>query len=196
MCAGRALPPPVPAPPPINSAPQGARIERPPRRPARRLLAAPEQGAAPPDPRAAPPRRRAGPRARWAPRLRRGCYLSPMKRGGAQPLLAVTKGMGTPMPLKSPVEALQGLCGPLAARRGRPRQWEGVTAPYGAWGRAPVPGRWPGCRGACAARTRGARCHPVNCVSRETLLQACLQFDSVNLWCYTYTVIYTLYTRS
>ena len=78
----------------------------------------------------------------------------------------------------------------------RPRQWEGVTAPHGAWGRAPVPGQRPGCRGACAARPRGARCHPVNCVSRETLLQSWLQFDSVNLWCYTYTVIYTLYTRS
>ncbi len=50
--------------------------------------------------------------------------------------------------------------------------------------------------GACAARPRGARCHSVNCVSRETLLQAYLQFNCVNLWCYTYTVIYTFYTRS
>ena len=128
MCAGRALPSPVPAPPPINSAPQGARIERPPSAPRRRLLTAPRRGAAPPAPRAAPPRRRAGPRARWAPRHSRGCYLSPVKRGGVQPFLEVAKGMGTPMSLKSPVQAFLGLCGPLAARRGRPGNGRGSPA--------------------------------------------------------------------
>lgn len=52
----------------------------------------------------------------------------PKEEGGAQPLLAVTKGLGTPMSLKSPLQAFLGLCGPLAARRGRPGKGRGSPA--------------------------------------------------------------------
>ena len=128
MCAGRALPSPVPAPPPINSAPQGARIERPPSAPRRRLLTAPRRGAAPPAPRAAPPRRRAGPRARWAPRHSRGCTCHPKEKEARTAVLEVAKGIGTPMSLKSPAGPILGLSGPLAARRGRPGNGRGSPA--------------------------------------------------------------------
>ena len=134
MCAGRALPSPVPAPPPINSAPQGARIERPPSAPRRRLLTAPRRGAAPPAPRAAPPRRRAGPRARWAPRHSRGCYLSPKRKRGAHSRFGSCQGHRHTHVIKKPCRAHPG---PFWAPGGPPwppRQWEGVTGRAAAGG--------------------------------------------------------------
>ncbi len=177
--------------PAMSTAPPRGRELNAPRRPARAHGALLSRGRAPRPPGSglAPPPaaagRRAGPPS----------PLSPKKRWRTASRLAVTKGIGTPTPKEPSV----GPPGPLwAPRRAPSRPGKGRGSPRPPWGVGEGPrsrhsldawGRAQPCPG-------GARCRPVNCVSRETLLQACLQFDSVNLWCYTYTVIYTLYTRS